>query len=260
MSRLAKIRKLKRTRVIKTRQCILDLIKKRTASKSQELIIDFTTTACVRPWVLDATYKSYSTNLKGIDFKKCTLYINVDPIGNTSQYSAEDVVAVAEKYFKEVVANTPDKANFALASKWCLTQPTREYFFHLEDDWELVREVNIQDMLSMFKENTLQVVLNKGKNQTLLRETGEPMFVPSLIKTKHMKYYTEVMEDSGNPEQRVKQRYRRNKRNKPPSSIFFNIKLPYSVDRGRRWLRQHKFARDRRNIGNAGWQTWRKTK
>ena len=120
MSRLAKIRKLKRTRVIKTRQCILDLIKKRTASKSQDLIIDFTTTACVRPWVLDATYKSYSTNLKGIDFKKCTLYINVDPIGNTSQYSAEDVVAVAEKYFifQADARSTPDQISFGFGKIW----------------------------------------------------------------------------------------------------------------------------------------------
>ena len=41
--------------------------------------LEFTTTACNRPEILEKTYKSFTTNLKDINFNKSTLYINIDP-------------------------------------------------------------------------------------------------------------------------------------------------------------------------------------
>ena len=35
--------------------------------------MDFTTTAVIRPEIIDSTYKSFNENLLGINLKKCTL-------------------------------------------------------------------------------------------------------------------------------------------------------------------------------------------
>ena len=45
--------------------------------------INFTTTATVRPDILEKTYKSFTNKLVGIDFSKTTIYINIDLLPNT---------------------------------------------------------------------------------------------------------------------------------------------------------------------------------
>ena len=213
------------------------------------MILDFTTTACIRPVLLNKTYESYSRNLEGVNFKECTLHINIDNVGNGT--NVEPVLNVAKKYFGEVKFNTPKQPNFAVAAKWCLSQPITEYFFHLEDDWQLLREVSIESMLKLFKKNTLQVVLNKSRLKTRLSETGEPMFVPSLIKTKHMKFYTESMGTTTNPEAQLKYKFRSTPGS--PNSVFYDITKEYSRDLGKSWLNKMGFKRD---MGGKPWAPW----
>ena len=92
--------------------------------------LEFCTTATFRPEIIDRTYKSFTDNLLGIDFKISTLYLNVDPIpvGNT-----KEVIDVAKKYFGNVVYNIPEEPNFTKAIKWCWSQVKNEYFFNLEE-------------------------------------------------------------------------------------------------------------------------------
>ena len=97
--------------------------------------MEFTTTACNRPELLERTYSSFTKNIKGLDFKKCILYINVDPSPHGQNIEKNE--EVAKKYFGKVIVNYPDKPNFARAVIWCFTQVRGEYFFHLEDDWVL---------------------------------------------------------------------------------------------------------------------------
>ena len=39
------------------------------------------------------------------------------------------------------------ESNFAEAILWCFNQVKGEFFFHLEDDWILRKEININDMI-----------------------------------------------------------------------------------------------------------------
>lgn len=105
--------------------------------------LEFTTTACCRPELVDKTYTSFQKNLLGVDWKQSTLYLNVDPL--PSDKKQEYVKKIAQLFFGKVVSNEPDEANFCKALKWCWNQPKKD-FFHLEDDWIMTRKVNIEDL------------------------------------------------------------------------------------------------------------------
>lgn len=115
------------------------------------MFCDFTTTACIRPEIINRCYKSFYDKLEGVDFNKCTLYINVDPI--PSDRDSQGVIDIAKSYFGNIVYNIADKPNFPLALKWCWSQTTSDYVFHLEDDWQLFRTFNLESVLKYFTKN-----------------------------------------------------------------------------------------------------------
>lgn len=111
------------------------------------MIVDFTATACARPGIFRDTLESFRENLLGVSLSDCTLYLNVDP--RPVEVPQQNAVAIAEEFFGRVVSNCPPEANFAAAVKWCWQQPVTAYFFSLEDDWILLRPIEIEDMRSL---------------------------------------------------------------------------------------------------------------
>lgn len=120
--------------------------------------INITTTATIRPEILDRTYKSFCDNLFN---KECRykLIINIDPIGD-KRYSQNDVLNIAKKYFDNIVFNFPSAPSFAKAVKWCWSNVDADYVFHLEDDWvcnekisiiSLINIINKYDVLAMIR-------------------------------------------------------------------------------------------------------------
>jgi hypothetical protein len=106
--------------------------------------VDFTTTATCRPEVLVKTLSSFRDNLTGLELREQRLFLNVDPVPDSG--CAREVVRVANTFFGRVVVNYPSTPNFARAVAWCLQQPGTRYFFHLEDDWEMLRQYDISDL------------------------------------------------------------------------------------------------------------------
>ena len=219
--------------------------------------LEFTTTACNRPEILYQTYKSYTTKLKGIDFKKSTLYINIDPAPNNDNIM--NVIHVAKYFFGNVVYNIPETPNFAEAVLWCFNQVKGEFFFHLEDDWILREEININDMIKILnKGNYLQCILNKKSNI----EPFEPAFIPSLFRTKVMKFYLSLMNNESNPEAQIKNIYRNNLYNiRKYVSINFKTNIELSHDIGREWLKKKGLKRDYdkhkdSSIKSKNWTPW----
>ena len=214
--------------------------------------MEFTTTACIRPGILNHTYTSYSDRLDNVDLKQSTLYINVDPVGNLKIINGiDEVVKVAKKHFGHIEVNIPKEANFAAAILWCFAQPKEKYFFHLEDDWLLMRRVDINKLIKRLEAGCLQVILNKSAAQTKLSERGEPMFVPSLMNTKHIQAYLPLMNTSDNPEAQMKFMFRKNKNF--PKSEMFDMSKEYSRDNGRHWMQKLGL---RRNMGGKQWTPW----
>jgi len=121
-------------------------------------MIDITITATRRHRVLRQTLESFKRNL----FKDypVRIIINIDPIG--PDIDQEYCFTVCEYVFPstEIAIRMPPAAHFGRAFKWVWNQARTNYVFHLEDDWELVREIDLQKMLN---------ILNCNKDLALLR-------------------------------------------------------------------------------------------
>ena len=226
------------------------------------IALEFTTTSCNRPGILDITYSSYVSRLKGIDFKKSTLYINIDPAPDSSNIL--EMEKVAKKYFGKVVANYPKEPNFAAAVIWCFSQVKGEYFFHLEDDWILKQRINVADMIKKVGKHNIQCVLNK--KIILKNELGEPCFVPSLFRTKIVKKYLPLMDSASNPEYQMKMIFRKNTAGlKSYKSVLWRESHEISKDIGRDWLKKNRIVRDYAKTGGPSskwspWITWKTKK
>lgn len=219
------------------------------------IALEFTTTSCNRPEILQTTYGSFVSRLKGVDFSKSTLYINVDPSPNND--SITEMEKVARKFFGNVVVNYPEEPNFAAAVIWCFSQVKGEYFFHLEDDWILTCNVDINKMIHSLSGTALQHVLNK--KITSRKELGEPCFVPSLFKTEIVKRYLPLMNPVKNPEWQLKVLYRKNTNGlKSHKSVLHSRSREVSKDIGRDWLKRKGISRD---YGKSrSWTPWTKWK
>jgi hypothetical protein len=119
--------------------------------------LDFATTAVCRPQILDRTYSSFLGQLKG-DWRPGTLYINIDPLPEKADPTA--TIEVARKHFPQVLVNTPARSSFPSAVKWCWGQPQTDYFFYLEDDWDLTQEVQVDKLLELLRQNEKLACIN----------------------------------------------------------------------------------------------------
>jgi len=215
--------------------------------------LEFTTTACNRPDILNSTYASYTSRLTGVDFKESILYLNVDPSPN--QDNIIEVENTAKKYFGTVIVNYPETSNFAAAAYWCFSQVKGPYFFHLEDDWNLCQTIDIHSLINMLNDSTFQCILNKKRTKYLTLEKGEPSFVPSLISTEIWKKYLDNFDTSINPEYQFKKQFQNSKTGLSKfTSVYYNERLEVSKDIGRDWLKRNKISRKYAN--GATWSPW----
>lgn len=189
--------------------------------------ISFTTTALVRPEIIEKTYASFSKNLVGIDLSKCTLYINIDPIPNNA--NPMPVIKIARKFFGEVCVRIPMSPNFSSAVNWCWESANTPYIFHLEDDWLLLKEIDIQKTIKLFDKGALEVVF-----KAYAYEYDRLVLSPAIWKRDLYKTFAGKLDININPEIQL--------RNKKFAATFgiSNIKSvgkrPIVRDIGREWL------------------------
>lgn len=110
--------------------------------------INFTTTAVLRPEILDRTYASFSQNMIDINLKSCSCFINIDPVPPGDRAS---VVDVAKNYFENVIYRTPKKPNCSGAYNWLWTEAFSDIIFNLEDDWILLEEIKCLKIIKDFE-------------------------------------------------------------------------------------------------------------
>lgn len=204
-----------------------------------ENTLTFTTTAMPRPELIKRTYDSFCKNLQEFDFKKATLYLNVDRMpGGKNDDKRKEVVDVARTYFGNVIANLPDTPNFASAVKWCFSKIETYYVFHLEDDWELLTPLKISVFNQFFMSPTVQqIALRAWKNVK-----GDFFLSPSIIRGSFCREMSSKMNEVDNPEVQI-----RNLKPHYKGSGFlcfpFEPRAVIIRDTGREWMRKNDFNR-----------------
>lgn len=145
--------------------------------------LEFTTTACVRPDLLNQTYSTLNDVLVDVDLKtEGVLYINIDPVPDSSEQAINEELEVARYHFSEVHHRIGESGgNFSRAASWVLSQPRGEYFFNVEDDWLFNGKICVQDCIDIIKsdtrDNILQCIVGKKQFQDRI------YFPPSLFQT-----------------------------------------------------------------------------
>lgn len=135
--------------------------------------IQILTTATRRPEILERTLSSFR---KYMFTGKEELIINIDPVG-LDHICRSAIIEMCSKYFKVTKYNLPDKASFPKAFKWLWTNFDGGYGFYLEEDWELLRLVNLNQMIG---------VMNEYQNLAILRLPFKPV---DSIAAKNWKYW-----------------------------------------------------------------------
>ncbi len=125
--------------------------------------IDVTLVSGARPGLLKQTLEDFSAKLFR-NFSVQTLYVNIDPFEG-GQEEVEACDAICREYFPDIVARKPESSHFTTAVKWLWSQPTADWFFHLEDDWILNREVREEEFRKARKRKVTQVsLMTREKN------------------------------------------------------------------------------------------------
>lgn len=119
---------------------------------------DFVTTSINDPDLLYYTYNSYNQYLKNINLKQCKLIINIDPIPNNSNIQKN--IEVCKYFFKEVVYRIGTSPNFTKGNLWCLSNVKTEYFFYIQSNKSIQKEVDFNKMLNMFETNIVSIGLS----------------------------------------------------------------------------------------------------
>ena len=170
-----------------------------------ENLVDFVTTSCNRPEILNETYRTLTLCLKGINLKKCRLFINLDPMPHGE--NIEQNVEVASQYFGEVIYHVPNGTvgNVSKAFKWCVDSVgNKPYTFYIEDDWRFVQEFNIMRLISMLKMHPLIASVNLYKTDGGPSNSTRIYLSPSLFKTGHLKKINRMLLPDYSPEKQLR--------------------------------------------------------
>lgn len=200
-----------------------------------------TTTAMPRPELLDITYKSFQKHMPWLDFKKMTLFLNIDrfPGGHEPVIEEENigkVLSIASSYFGTVVSNIGYSC-FPKAVKWVFSQVNKEFVFNLEDDWELLCDIPESSVSFFENSKIIQVGYRAWKR-------NDPRFVlsPSFIRSSFCSLVASKMNDGRNPEEQIRGL---NPFKTDESFIYW----PFETDKvllkdlGRSWIKTSCFGR-----------------
>ena len=207
------------------------------------LSVAFCTTAMPRPRILRQTYQSFSQNLTGIDFKEQTLFLNIDPVasGKTDLLIIK-TLQVARQFFGEVICRIPREPNFTAAVDWCWTTADTDAVFHLEDDWELQRNVSWSSLVGF---------LEAGKKQAIMRAYTYPYdkvaLGPSLLHRDYYKRFAGHFDYSFNPEVQLRKPWVEREH------IQAIGKQPIIRDLGRQWMKGQPFKRPSTKAHFTSW-------
>lgn len=241
--------------------------------------IQVTITATNRREVLFRTLSSFMENL----LFRCDVeaIVNVDNVGN--EQNPDGIVSLVDLFMPVEQSRRSIEPNFGEAFAYCWRGVTANWVFHLEDDWELLKRVEIREMLHILDEEEDLALLRlpqfpsgaesmknwdkffpwNGKYYECPDELRQAVGFcghPSLIKGEFVKKCAPLIKTELNPEKQFHgdnpalveevMKWRYGVFGKPGDP-------PYIKDLGREWMVKNKFKKK----GSKAWFTvWEKDK
>jgi hypothetical protein len=225
-------------------------------------MIDVTLTAARRPDLLKETLSSLAKNfLSRVQARQ--LFVNIDPIWGTES-DADEVERLCRSHFVAVTVRRPERASFGAAVKWLWSQPSADWFLHIEDDWIMSRPINGARLAALMANTNIGQIrlfdlprasLRKTLRRMLLRRR-RPTFAtsPSLVSRDFGRTASRFMDPDLDPEKQFSRGANTAglQALEPFSPAFFDHRFasPLMIDIGREW-------REKRNIEKKISKDWR---
>ncbi len=230
--------------------------------------IDITMVAVIRPDLVRRTLKTVVKNIVD-DPDRFRLILNIDPVGE--KIKPEKVAKVAKEYFSNVVYNIPNEPSFSKAVKWVWENSDAPFIFHIEDDWDITRKVDVNHMIEILVkyQNISSLRLFKYKTPNKKKfftfscdwEYNEDGFYiargwqkqfglnPILIRREFIDEALPRMRDNVNPEKQFRdtQKYMRKIIKKWKYALYTNPgDGPLAVDTGTKWRNKSKYVKPKK--------------
>jgi len=229
------------------------------------LLIDITTTATIRPEVFRATLQSFNKFFsKNNDYH---LIINIDAIGEDKD--PDFMIEIGRQFFDHITYNISTEPNQGQAVIWTWKQTKADFVFHLEDDWRLLKDIHIDQMLPvMLKYSRIAGLrLNKNKIKYITDKEKRRSFIvysklvlnPMLFRGSFIRNIINSCHINTNIEQQLQVAFRSFKCH--PTKYFIGIFCAAGVGRyvkdvGRDWSKIHGF----RHSKGMDFTTWKRRK
>ena len=192
-----------------------------------------------RPDIIDRTYGSFVNSLSGLGTPK--VRINIDPLPDPRLSVKASEVAV--KHFGDNVSSRlPSKPNFTSALKWCWHGADTEFILNLEDDWVLIREVELSDLMKHFENPDIQQVVLRAYDY----KYDKMCLSPSIIRTSWAKRFD--FDEKLNPEVQLRKKFVK------PSNITVHHKQVVVKDIGRNWMKDSGFKKPGHKATFTSWE------
>jgi hypothetical protein len=114
-------------------------------------LIDITMTSVIRPDILRKTLESFCSNLFYDDKYSYRLIMNIDSIGEDKD--PMEMVEVAQSFFDNILYRFSHTPSFSDAVMWVWSRIFGDYVFHLEDDWIMLRQIPLVEMIRILEKN-----------------------------------------------------------------------------------------------------------
>jgi len=224
--------------------------------------VDVTCTATLRPELLSRTMRSFEDM---VYTDGCTLQnfiINIDrtPVVAEELSIIKQVINVLpHELFQNVIISIPKKPSFAQAVKnvWSLT--TSQFVFHLEDDWEMIKRIDLAAACRMIYHDGYDYIRFPKLNADRLGCLDKIALQPSLLLGDVVRILSSYMSSRKDPEKQLRVQ---NSNSDILNKQIGMIKIAdysndyYCRDIGREWRDERGLKKWNKN--NAGEITWQK--
>lgn len=198
-----------------------------------------TTTALLRPKLLEKTYKSFSNNFNPFP-KNLIISFNAlpDQTSQESDIQLDKCLQICYKYFDTVKYELLKPSHSrALKYVWSNIKDNVDYVLHIEDDWLLNFNVDFNQIEKEHKKlNWTQIVL-----RSYFRKDFNFMLTPSIIKASFCKDIIQDIPKNINPEHYIRKKIIKNKMRCKIYAYPEKIKEIIVEDIGEKWKKENNY-------------------
>jgi hypothetical protein len=225
--------------------------------------IDVCVVTTLRPEILERTLQSFDKHIKYSGVLRSILNIDVNDHVNFGRMFTElaETQELVNRYFTREnrvfkFCEISFKPNFARAVKTVWSHTSSEYVFNLEDDWEFIADIDLDNVENYMEDICVDYIRFPKERAPRLEKVA---LQPSLWRGSCVRELSAVMSTDKDPEKQL----RTGQGNEAIDRILRSMKEngiedyeinPCCKDIGREWREEHGYKKwDKNSAGNITW-------